>query len=170
MCGPMDSTYASPFEASRWRTATIVVSLLAVLELMALLAIGMTLFGKSVVHHVQTAAVNKSVGAPAPPRATQPGAPELARGSTGVLVLNGGAVAGAAGAAADRLRALGYLIGGVGNTATPGATKTVVMYRDGYRTEAARLAKDLGTTMVSPLDGMKPSELMGAQLALVVGS
>jgi hypothetical protein len=166
----MDSTYAPPLEASRWRTATIVVSLLAVIELVALLAIGVTLFGKSVAQHVQTAAVNKSVGVPAQKHATQPGAPMLTRSSTDVLVLNGGGVAGAARAAADRLRSLGYLIGGVGNTATPVATKTIVMYRDGYRAEAARLAKDIGTTMVSPLDGMKPSELMGAQLALVVGS
>jgi hypothetical protein len=165
----MDSTFAPPLEASRWRTATIVVSLLAVLELVALVAIGMTFFGKSVAQHVQTAAVNKSLGVPAPKRATQPGAPKLTRGSTDVLVLNGGGLAGAAGAAAARLRALGYLIGGVGNTATPGATKTIVMYRDGYRAEAARLAKDFGTTMFSPLDGMKPSELMGAHLALIVG-
>jgi hypothetical protein len=165
----MHSTYAPPLETSRWRTATILVSLLAVLELMALLAIGMTFFGKSVAHQVQTAAVNKSMGVPATKRATRPHAPKLTRGSTDVLVLNGGGVAGAAGAAADRLRALGYLIGGVGNTAAPGATKTIVMYRDGYRAEAARLAKDLGTTMFSPLDGMKPSELMGAHLALIVG-
>jgi hypothetical protein len=165
----MHSTYAPPLETSRWRTATIVVSLLAVVELVALLAIGMTFFGRSVAHHVQTAAVNKSLGVPAAKRATTPGTAKLTRGSTDVLVLNGGGVAGAAGAAADRLRALGYLIGGVGNTATQGATKTIVMYRDGYRAEGARLAKDLGTTMYSPLDGMKPSELMGAHLALIVG-
>jgi hypothetical protein len=86
-----------------------------------------------------------------------------------VLVLNGGGAAGAAGAAASRLRALGYLIGGVGNASTQGATETIVMYRDGYRAEASRLAKDLGTKLFAPLDGMKPSQLMGAQLVLVIG-
>jgi hypothetical protein len=169
LCGPVESTYASPLEPSRWRTATIVVSLLAVVELAALLAIGVTIFGKSVAHHVETAAVNKAVGVPAPAREVRPGAPKLARGDTDVLVLNGGGAAGAAGAAAGRLRGLGYLIGGVGNAKTQGAAGTIVMYRDGYRAEGARLAKDLGTKLYAPLDGMKPSELLGAQLVLVIG-
>ena len=85
-------------------------------------------------------------------------------------MLNGGGVAGAAGTAADRLRALGYLIGGVGNASKQGTTRTLVMFRDGYGAEAARLAKDLGTRLSAPLDGLKPSQLMGAQLVLVVGS
>jgi hypothetical protein len=121
------------------------------------------------VNHVETAVVAKAAGLPARPHTTPPGAPKLTRASTGVLVLNGGGVAGAAGAAAARLRALGYRIGGVGNASTQGTTRTVVMYRDAYRAEAARLAKDLRITMYSPLDGMKPSELMGANLVLVVG-
>jgi hypothetical protein len=167
----MDTAYAPQLERSRWRTATIFVSLLAAVELVALLAIGMSFFGKSVADHVQTAAASKAAGIPAArTHESQPGQPKLARGSTDVLVLNGGGVSGAAGTAADRLRALGYLIGGVGNASTQGATGTVVMFRDGYRAEAARLAKDLGVRMFSPLDGMKPSELMGAQLVLVIGS
>ena len=44
------------------------------------------------------------------------------------------------------------------------------MYRDGYRAEAARLAKDLHVRMFTPLDGMAPGQLMGAQLVLVVGT
>jgi hypothetical protein len=171
MCGPMESTYASTLEPSRWRTATIIVSLLAVVELVALLAIGVTFFGKAVASHVETAAASKAAGIPAVhTHKAQAGEPRLTRGSTDVLVLNGGGVAGAAGTAADRLRGLGYLIGGVGNATTQGATGTVVMFRDGYRAEAARLAKDLGVRMFSPLDGMKPSELMGAQLVLVIGA
>ena len=85
-------------------------------------------------------------------------------------MLNGNGVAGAAGTAADRLRGLGYLIGGVGNAQVQGTTHTLVMFRDGYRAEAARLAKDLGARIVTPLDGMAPSQLMGAQLVLVIGS
>jgi hypothetical protein len=166
----MDSSYATPLEISRWRTATIVVSLLAVVELLALLAIGMSFFGKTVVQHAQTAAINREVGVPARHKPAGPGLPKLTRAQTGVLVLNGNGVAGAAGTAAQRLHGLGYLIGGVGNAETQGTTRTLVMYRDGYRAEAARLAKDLGARIVTPLDGMKPSELMGAQVVLMLGS
>ena len=166
---PVETTYATPLEFSRWRTATILISALAVLELVALLAIGMTFLGKSVAHHVQTAATNK-IEAPVRREPTKAGEPKLTRAETDVLVLNGGGVAGAAGTAADRLRALGYLIGGVGNASTQGTTGTLVMFRNGYRAEAARLAKDFHTPMVAPLDGMKPSQLMGAQLVLVLGS
>jgi hypothetical protein len=166
---PMETTYSAPLEITRWRTATLVISALAVLELVALLAIGMTFLGKSVAHRAQSAAINHAV-APVRPQPTKPGEPRLARADTDVLVLNGSGVAGAAGTAADRLRTLGYLIGGVGNAKTQGTARTLVMFRDGYRAEAARLAKDLGTRMYAPLDGMKPSQLMGAQLVLVIGS
>jgi hypothetical protein len=166
----MESSYAPPFEISRWRTATILVSLLAVVELVALLAIGMTFLGKSVAHRVHAAAATQ-VAAPIRRHATtpKPGAPKLTRGATDVLVLNGNGVAGAASAASDRLRALGYLIGGVGNAPVKGTTHTLVMFRDGYRAEAMRLAKDLGVRIVTPLDGMAPRQLMGAHLVLVVG-
>jgi hypothetical protein len=87
-----------------------------------------------------------------------------------VLVLNGGGVSGAAGAAADRLRRRGYLIAAVGNAQKQsGTTRTLVMYRAGYRPEAARLARDTQTRLVSPLDGMRRSALMGAHVVLVVG-
>jgi hypothetical protein len=166
----METTYAPPLEITRWRTATFLVAALAVVELIALMAIGMTFLGKSLAHHVQAAATNK-IEAPVRSQSTaRPGEPKLTRAETDVLVLNGGGVAGAAGAASDKLRALGYLIGGVGNAPTQGTTQTLVMFRDGYRAEAARLAKDLGAKVFAPLDGMKPSQLMGAQLVLVVGS
>jgi LytR cell envelope-related transcriptional attenuator len=168
----VEQTYAPSFQPSRWRTATIVASALAALELIALVAIGVAVAGKSVAHQVRAAALEQ-VSAPLPhvERATPIGAPRLTRAETDVLVLNGGGVAGAASAQADRLRALGYLIGSVGNTAHPGSfTRTLVMYRGSYRAEAARLAKDVRAKIVSPLDGMKPDELMGAQLVLVVGS
>jgi hypothetical protein len=43
------------------------------------------------------------------------------------------------------------------------------MFRKGYRPEAARLAKDLGVKIVGPLDGLKPADMLGAHVALVVG-
>jgi len=167
----VEQTYAPSLQVSRWRTATIVATTLAVLELLALVAIGVTILGKSVAHEVRAAAVGKVAGAPVHAQSSRPaGAPQLTRDETDVLVLNGGGGAGAAAAQADKLGGLGYMIGSVGNTAHQGRTRTLVMYRGSYRAEATRLAKDVGAKIVSPLDGMKPGDLMGAQLVLVVGS
>jgi hypothetical protein len=44
------------------------------------------------------------------------------------------------------------------------------MYRAGYRAEGARLARDLRVSIVGPLDGLRPADLLGAQLVVVVGS
>jgi hypothetical protein len=44
------------------------------------------------------------------------------------------------------------------------------MYRRGYRAEGLRLGRDLGIRAVGPLDGLHPSDLMGAHLAVVIGS
>jgi|SRR5579872_459632 len=168
----MDSSYATPLPATRWRTATILVSLLAAIELAVLLAIGVAVLGKAVAHHVRSAALSAVAGTAASPptKAAKTGPPQLSRADTDVLVLNGGGVAGAATNAAARLQARGYLIGGVGNAArvTPGQ-RTLVMYSGPYRPEALRLAHDLHVRVVAPLDGMKHSALMGAQLVLLVG-
>jgi hypothetical protein len=166
----VESSYAPTFDAARWRTATIVVSALAALELAVLVAIGVTVLGKSVAHRVQGAALAKAAGVQPVTKPGPPGKPRLTRGDTDVLVLNGGGVTGAAGIAADSLRGRGYRITTVGNAKKQSsAARTLVMYRPGYRAEAARLAKDVQTPIVAPLDGMRPAALMGAQVVLVVG-
>ena len=166
----MESSYAPTFDAARWRTATIVVSAVATLELALLLAIGVTLLGKSVAHRVQGAALARAAGVQPVTKPGPAGKPRLMRSNTDVLVLNGGGVTGAAGLAADALRARGYQITTVGNAKKQSsAARTLVMYRPGYRAEAARLARDVHTTIVAPLDGMRPAALMGAQIVLVVG-
>jgi hypothetical protein len=166
----VESSYAPTFDAARWRTATIVVSVLATLELALLLAIGVTLLGKSVAHRVQGAALARAAGVQPVTKPGPAGKPRLMRSNTDVLVLNGGGVTGAAGLAADALRARGYQITTVGNAKKQSsAARTLVMYRPGYRAEAARLARDVHTTIVAPLDGMRPAALMGAQIVLVVG-
>jgi hypothetical protein len=43
------------------------------------------------------------------------------------------------------------------------------MYRGKFRREALRLAHDVHAKLVTPLDGMRTSQLMGAQLVLVLG-
>jgi hypothetical protein len=44
------------------------------------------------------------------------------------------------------------------------------MFRPGYRPEAVRLARDLKLKIVGPLDGLRPRDMMGAHVALIVGS
>ena len=44
------------------------------------------------------------------------------------------------------------------------------MYRPGYAAEGARLGRDLHVRLVRPLDGMRPSQLMGSHLVLIVGT
>jgi hypothetical protein len=168
----VESTYAPALQPTRWRTATIVVSLLAAIELAGLLAIGVAVLGKSVAHQVRNAAIQQVAGPAlvAKPKPAPPGKPQLTRADTGVLVLNGGGVSGAAATAADRVRRHGYLIGGVGNAPRVSALQqTTIMYSGAYRPEALRLAKDLRVRAVAPLDGIKQSALMGAQLVLLVG-
>ena len=87
-----------------------------------------------------------------------------------MLVLNGNGRTGAAAAEADRARAHGYKIGGIGDAKRTDYSRSIVMYRSGFRPEAARLARDLDIGVVGPLDGMKPRDLLGAHLAVVVGA
>jgi hypothetical protein len=166
----VESSYAPTFDPARWRTATIVVSAVAALELAVLLAIGVAVLGKSVAHRVQHAALAKAAGVQQVPKPGPPGKARLTRRETDVLVLNGSGAAGAAGNAADLIRARGYRITSVGNAPTQSSsTRTLVMFRPGYRAEAARLARDVHAKLVAPLDGMRRGALMGAQVVLVVG-
>jgi len=166
----VESSYAPTLDAARWRTATLIACAVAVLELGLLVAIGVAVLGKSVAHRVQNAALAKVADVPAIPKNTPPGTAKLPRSQTNVLVLNGSGAAGAAGTAADRLRARGYQITSVGNAREQSSsTRTLVMYRHGYRDEAARLARDVHARIFTPLDGMRRSALLGAQVVLVVG-
>jgi LytR cell envelope-related transcriptional attenuator len=155
-----------------WRTATLVASAVAALELVALVILGVVLLAKPVSEHVRHAAEAK-VMAPAKPKprpVAQVGAPKLTRAETSVIVLNGNGRAGAAADSADAVRRFGYTIGTVGNAPRSDFTRTLVMYRRGYRPEAIRLAKDLNLKIVGPLDGLRPADMLGAHVALIVGS
>jgi hypothetical protein len=159
---------------SPWRTATLVASAVAALELVVLIGLGVALLAKPVSDHVRKAA-EAQVFAPVKPKpkaaaSTPVGKPTLARTETSVIVLNGNGRAGAAAASADAVRRFGYTIGTVGNAPRSDFTRTLVMFRKGYRAEAARLAADLDVKIVGPLDGLKPADMLGAHVALVVGS
>jgi hypothetical protein len=151
-----------------WRRATIAVSAVAAVELVALGAVAIVALGNPLSRHLrETAAVASTT-----PHRTTTAVPAkkatLARGETSVMVLNGGGRAGAAHAAADKVSAHGYLLGQIGNAAgyTP---RTLVMYRPGYAAEGVRLGRDLNVRLVRPLDGMRPSQLMGSHLVVILG-
>jgi hypothetical protein len=153
-----------------WRTATLVASGFAAVELVILLAIAVVALGRPLAHHAAARGATSSVPAHTivtPPTAAKP---NLARADVEVEILNGNGRQGAAAAQADTVRGLGYVVGNVGNAARADYTRSVVMYRRGYRAEGLRLGRDLGIKAVGPLDGLHASDLMGAHLAVVIGS
>jgi LytR cell envelope-related transcriptional attenuator len=164
--------YSLPETRSPWRTATLVASAVAVVELVLLVVLAVALIAEPVSQHVRKAAEQKvlaPVAKPKPIAKPKADAPKLTRAQTSVTVLNGNGRSGAAAEAADSVRRFGYTIGTVGNAPRTDVTRTIVMYRDGYRPEAQRLAKDLGVKIVGPLDGLKRADLLGAHVALVLG-
>jgi hypothetical protein len=166
-----------------WRRATVVAITVAAVELVALLTIAAVFLGGPMLDWAKgTTGVQPASGAPAKkharhertaaPAANKPAAerPRLARTETSVLVLNGNGIAGAAADEAQAVRHRGYLVASVGNAPRSDYRRTVVMYRPGYRPEAARLARDVHARIVSPLDGLRPRQLLGAHVAVVIGA
>jgi hypothetical protein len=161
----------------------MVAASIAVVELVALIVLGVLVLGKDWFSHSPAHAGAKTEAAahvtPASTKAepqekpaapTAPTQPILSRAKTGVLVLNGNGQDGAAGAKARIVRVAGYPVIAVENAKRTDYGRDIVMYRPGYGREARRLARDLGIPVVSALDGLWPSELKTAKLALIVGS
>jgi len=162
-----------PHDRSLWRTATLVASAIAVIELALLVVLGVSLLAEPVARHVTRTAEAKAfapVAQQPPATAKRAAEPSLARSQVSVIVLNGSGRTGAAAETAERTRALGYTIGGVGNAPRPDYTRSLVMYRKGYAAEGQRLAHDLKLKIVAPLDGLTPAELLGAHVAVVIGA
>jgi hypothetical protein len=157
--------------AHPWRTRAIIAGTVAALELLVLLVAGIVLVAPALGRHVRHAATVKALAPASPPRrAAKPEQPTLSRSETSVLVLNGNGRAGAAATAAERIRGLGYMIGSVGNASQTTYGRSVVMYRPGFRPEAVRLAHDARIPIVTPLDGLRRSQLQGAHLAVILGT
>jgi hypothetical protein len=166
-----------------WRTRTMILSGIAVVQLVALVAIGVLVLGKGWFENARASAAAKHTtthhaspatppAKPAPrPRtvANAPTRPMVARARTGLLVLNGNGQSGAAGAEASTLKAHGYPVVAVGNARRNDYAASIVMYRPGYNREAERLAHDIGIRVVTGLDGVAPSALKSAKLLLIVG-
>ena len=101
-----------------------------------------------------------------------PAEAELSRSKTAVLILNGSGKRGAATATASELEARNYRIVGATNAAHPDYKRTIILYRNGFRGEAERVARDLGLTRkrVAPVDGMKRAELGKARVVVILGA
>ena len=170
-----------------WRKAAIVVGCIAAVELIALVVVALAFIAKPFADDSSTKAIAKDDSNAAAAAATtekggdttvsmenKTGATvaERPRSKTGVLVLNGNGYVGAAAEKAAVIQSLRYPVTDVGDAARRNFPQTIVMYRAGFQGEALRLAKDLGMPRkrAVPLDGMRPGELGGAKLVLVVGS
>jgi len=172
----MDAPLPAPDALIRpWRTATLVASLVAAIELVLLLAAAVLLLAKPFAHamqrHAQHAAFAPAKKHTVAPKKKVPvAAPKLLRSETGVFIFNGNGRAHAASDAASRLSNQNYNVPGTGNATRQDYATTVIMYRKGFQAEGVRLAHDLHVKVVGPLDGVAPSALHGAQLALVLGA
>jgi hypothetical protein len=160
-----------------WRRATIAMSIVAAIEFVVLAVLGVALLGNPLASHLEArAAAAAAAATTAAPRARaaspRPKASQakLPRSRTSVIVLNGNGRTGAAAAEAHVVRSHGYVVSRVGNASRMDYTHTLVMYRPGFGSEGARLARDLHIAVVSPLDGMRVSRLAGARLVVVLGS
>ena len=163
-----------------WRRATLVASLVAAIELVALLALAFLLLAKPLSHAIEHRATATALAPPAKKtaapvvhhlvKAPAIGKAKLTRKQTSVLVLNGNGRAGAAHTLAAQLQHLGYTIRGAGNAPRSDYATSVVMFRPGYAPEAHRLAHDAHTSVVGPLDGIATKSLHGAKLVFILGA
>lgn len=165
-----------------WRLATLAASLIAGVELIALVLLGFLLLAKPLSHAIQrhatataTASVVKSVKAKTAPthklvKAPAVGVAKVPRSHISVLVLNGNGRTGVAHVEAAKLLHLGYKVGGAANAKRSDYATSVVMFKSGFAAEGHRLARDLHVSVVGALDGMKPSALHGSQLVIVLGA
>ena len=174
----MDAPFLTSNELVRpWRRATFVAGTIAGLELIALLGAGAMLLAKPLEHEINKAAVASIESTPpskqlqtAIKRMNAPAGKAHPRGHVKIMVLNGNGVNGAAGTAASRLHRLGYRIAGTANAKRQDYASSVVMYKQGFRSDGMRLAKAIGVTVVGPLDGIPASALHGGDIAVIVGA
>jgi LytR cell envelope-related transcriptional attenuator len=181
-------SHREPLRPFPWRTATVVVGAVAVVELLLLIVVGGALLAKPDGSPVtkrtgpvaaKTTAAGKTKPATKKARtaaATRPrtaptaAVSELPRRKVEVLVLNGNGRTGAAATAAARVRGRGYRIGAVANAPRRDYPESIVLYRRGFEGEGQRLARDLGVKVVGPLDGMRAGQLHGAHVVMILGA
>ncbi|HEY2073021.1 MAG TPA: LytR C-terminal domain-containing protein [Gaiellaceae bacterium] len=180
------ATVEHRIEPFPWRTATLVASGVAVLELVGLIVVGAFFLSHPFRHHAKTTATTAAaatalvqhtatvhrhvVPVPAKDRVTVTAHPLRPRAKVRVLVLNANGAQGAAHAEAARLQGLGYVIGGAANAPSHHYARSMVMFIPGYVKEARRLAHETGIKLVAPVDGLTPSTLSASRLVVLLGS
>jgi hypothetical protein len=158
-----------------WRVTALAAAALAALELVLLVVLAIAAFGLPFAEEqkakAQAAIGQSGDGGSVRAQADEPGTPATIqpRSETSVIVLNGNGIPGAADVASVDVRKNRYVLTGAANAPRSDFPRSIVMYRRGFEGEANRLAKDVGVKRVAPLDGLRASDLMGAQLALIVG-
>ena len=154
-----------------WRTSSVVVGAIAIVELVALIAIGAAQLAPQRVHaKAAVATPTRHTVANVRHTASLPSHPLRARNRVSVLVLNGNGVQGAAATTAARLRDAGYRIGAAQNAQRHDYAQSMVMYVPGWVKEARRLARETGVRLVAPLDGVAPARLKGSRVVLILGT
>jgi LytR cell envelope-related transcriptional attenuator len=150
-----------------WRTATLVAVGVAVVEAALVIALVVTLLSSADGNAATTAAKAAPTTKLA---AAKPAKPKiLPRTRTSILILNGNGRTGAAAAEADVVRSLRYKVAAVGNAGRSDYGRSAVLYTAGHVKEARRLARDLGITIVGPLDGISPRRMGHATAAIILG-
>ena len=168
--------HAQPLPAAfPWRATTVVVGAVALLELVALIAIGLVhlesgVAGARTQAHRAAAVTAQPAPAQHVPATPVRQTPLRPRSQVRVLVLNGNGVSGAAAAAAARLQGDGYRLGGATNAQRHDYARSMVMFVPGWSKEARRLAHDAGIRMVAPVDGLRPAQLKGSTVILLLGT
>jgi len=173
----VDHPLAAPDALVRpWRLAAFVAGLVAMLELLVLIAIGGGALLGAMSDRLDLAARERALAPAAKPTpaARKPAAAtakiHLSRGRVAVRVLNGNGRTGAAASAASRVRNRGYKIAFVGNAPSTSFARSLVMYKPGFAGEARRFAHDLRVKHVAPLDGVRPRDLGRAHLVFILGA
>jgi hypothetical protein len=164
---PFEHSQPAPFP---WRTAALVAAAVAAVELIVLVVVA----GGSLLPTSGTSKPAAQTKAPAKAAkhsttATKTTAASLPRRKVSIVILNGNGRDGAASSAAARVQRRGYRIKLVGNAPRQDYPSSIVMYRPGFMAEGRRLGRDLGIRLVTPLDGMRPSQLHGAHTVVVLG-
>ena len=173
----MDHPLAAPDALVRpWRTAAYVAVAIAAVELLLLLVIGGGKLTGFVADRIELAAQDQ-VLTPQTQRAAKPVTRKPAsaavakrpRSKTVVLVLNGNGRTGAAASAASRVASARLQDRRGQRTRRRQVSRSIVMYRPGFAGEGRRLGKDLGVRLVTPLDGMRGSQLGRAHVVFILG-
>ena len=157
-----------------WRAATVVAGGVALLELVALIAIGLMHFAPKTTAAPAAPAVHRHavvhrthVVAPRTHAIRQVALRPVSK--VRVLVLNGNGVNGAAAAQAARLQAEGYPVAGAVDAQRHDYAQSMVLFVPGWAKEARRLAHASGVGLVAPVDGMRGAQLRGAKVILLLG-